>query len=72
MLALEARFDEIKAAAARVGRKDWLLLFYGVMFTVIVAGILPPEAVQNILVTVVHALEHLFGSGGVQHLLPPM
>ena len=71
MLALDAKLDEIKGASGRIGRKDWLLLFYGVMFTVIVTGLLPPEAVQNILVTVLHALEHLFTSGGGPHLLPP-
>lgn len=69
MLSLEAKFDDVGAAAGRIGRKDWLLLFYGVMFTVIVAGLLPPEAVQHILVTVLQALAHLFGSRGGPPLL---
>jgi hypothetical protein len=71
MLALEAKLDEVKDASARLGRKDWVLLFGGVMLTVIVTGLLPPEAVQNILVAVLHALEHLFTSGGGPHLRPP-
>jgi hypothetical protein len=71
MLFLEAKLDDIGAAASRVGRKDWLLLFYGVMFTVIVTGLLPPEAVQHVILTAVQALEHLFDSGGELHLLLP-
>ena len=35
MVELEAKFDAAKTAAGRIGRKDWLLLFFGVMFTVI-------------------------------------
>ena len=38
---LEAKFDAAKTAAGRIGRKDWLLLFFGVMFTVIVGSLCP-------------------------------
>jgi hypothetical protein len=40
------------------------------MFTVIVAGLLPPEAVQHILVTNLQAIAHFFDGGGGRHLLP--
>lgn len=70
MLSLEAKLDDIQSAAGRVGRKDWQLLFCGVMFTVIVTGLLPPEAVQHILIMALHGLEHLF-SVGSRPLLPP-
>ncbi len=36
MSRVEARLDEAEAATRRIGRKDWLLLFCGVMFTVMV------------------------------------
>lgn len=72
MLSLEAKLDDIEAAAGRIGRKDWQLLFLGVIFTAIVSGLLPPEAVRHIFVTALHSLDQLFGGGGVQQQLPPI
>ena len=71
MLTLEAKLDDIEAAAGRIGRKDWQLLLYGVMFTVIVTVLLPPEAVQHILAMVLHGLDHLFSGGSGPPQLPP-
>jgi hypothetical protein len=70
MQILEARFDDLEAAAGRMGRQDWLLRFLGVMFTVIVTDLLTPEAVQDILAMALHGLGHLYG-GGTGPLLPP-
>jgi hypothetical protein len=72
MSGIEARIDEASEAARRIGRKDWLLLFYGVMFSVIVTQLLPPEAVQQILAMALHGLDHLFSFGGTPPQLPPM
>jgi hypothetical protein len=41
--------------------KDWLLMFYGVMFTLIITALLPPDAVQRIVAMVSHGLGDLFG-----------
>jgi hypothetical protein len=71
MRSLEAKLDYIDAAAGHVGRKDWLLLLCGVMLTVIVGDLLSPEAVQYILSTALHGLDHLFGSGSIPPQLPP-
>jgi hypothetical protein len=60
---VEVRLDEVEAAARRVGRKDWLLMFYGVMFTLIVTALLPPDTVQRIMAMVSHGLGDLFGFG---------
>jgi len=60
---VEVRLDEVAAAARRVGRKDWLLMFYGVMFTLIVTALLPPETVQRMMAMVSHGLGDLFGFG---------
>ena len=60
---VEVRLDEVAAAARRVGRKDWLLMFHGVMFTLIVAALLPPGAVQRIMAMVSHGLGDLLGFG---------
>ncbi len=70
MSRLEARLDEAAEASRRIGRKDWLLLFCGVMFTVIVTNLLPPEAVQHILAMALHGLDHLFSGGGLPQLPP--
>jgi hypothetical protein len=72
MSRVEAKLDEAEEAACRIGRKDWLLLFCGVMFTLIVTGLLPPEAVQHIILIAVHGLDHLLGGGGRPPELPPM
>ncbi len=40
MLVLNMKIDDIAAAANRMGRKDWLLVFYGVMFPLIVTILL--------------------------------
>jgi hypothetical protein len=69
MLRVEAGLDEAEAATRRIGRKDWLLLFSGVMFTVIVTDLLSPQAVQHILAMALLGLEHLWGGG---RQLPPM
>jgi hypothetical protein len=58
---VEVRLDEVAAATHRAGRKDWLLMFYGVMFTLIVTALLPPDAVQRIMAMVSHGLGDLFG-----------
>jgi hypothetical protein len=72
MLRVNARLDEAEAAARRIGRKDWLLLFSGVIFTVIVTDLLPPEALHHILAMALHGLDHLLGGGGRPPQLPPM
>jgi len=72
MSRVEARFDEAEEAARGIGRKDWLLLFCGVMFTVVVTGLLPPEAVHHIILMAIHGLDHLFGGGGRPPDLPPI
>ncbi len=66
MRSLEARFDNLEAAAGRVDRKDWLLLFAGTILAVVVTDLLPREALWDILGMVSHGLEHLV------RLLPPL
>jgi hypothetical protein len=69
---IEARVDQIEEATHHIGRKDWLLMFYGVMFTMIVTVLVPPDAVQHVIVTVLQGLGDLFGSGGTPPALPPV
>jgi hypothetical protein len=64
MVALEQGFDELKAATRRLGRNDVRLMFLGLVLTLIVSGILPPDAVHGLLWMALHGLQHLFGRGG--------
>lgn len=60
---IEKRLDEAEEAASRVNRKDWLLLFLGIMFTLIISGLLTPETVQHVLGMAIHGLSHLYAAG---------
>jgi hypothetical protein len=51
----------------RMGRKDWLMLFNGALFSLVLTDLIPAEAVQHILLMTLHGLGHLFGIGA-----PPM
>jgi hypothetical protein len=71
MRSLEGKLDYIEAATGRIGRKDWRILFYGVMFEVIVTALLPEHAVRDILTIAVRGLDYLLGGGGGPPELPP-
>ena len=60
---IEFRLDEAETAATRINRKDWLLMFLGILFTLIITGLLTPEVVQHIFGMTLHGLGHLFGVG---------
>ena len=68
---LEAKLDDIVAAAGRMGRKDWTLWVGGALLGAFVQGILPPEVVQHIIRMTVDGLGYLLGGGGTPPLLPP-
>jgi hypothetical protein len=57
---VEARLDQAEEASRHLGRKDWVLLFGGVILSLIVADLLPPAVAEHILMAVLHSLEHLF------------
>jgi hypothetical protein len=67
---IEARLDETEEASQRMGRKDWRLLFYGIILTLIVGDLITPDIVHHILVMAVHGLDSLFGGQGSQQLPP--
>jgi hypothetical protein len=60
---LEERLDYLAAAAGRVGRKDWFLLAAGVMLGYVLTAAIPPEAVRDILGTLLTSIEHISGGG---------
>jgi len=59
---IDARFDEAEKAAKRLGRKDWILLFAGGIFSLILTDVITPDIAQHILMMATHGLEHLFTS----------
>ena len=71
ILHLEAKLDDIATAAGRMGRKDWTLLVCDALLGTFVQGILPPEAVQDILRMTLDGLGYLFGGEGGPPQLPP-
>lgn len=71
ILHLEAKVDDIAAAAGRLGRKDWTLVVCSVLLGTFVQGILPPEAVQDTLRMTLDGLGYLFGGEGGPPQLPP-
>ncbi|MGO9140325.1 MAG: hypothetical protein ACLP70_02575 [Streptosporangiaceae bacterium] len=66
LAAIESKLDEAEEASRRIGRKDWLLMFYGLMFTLIVTRIVPPDVVQHVIAMVVQGLSHLLGGSRPQ------
>jgi hypothetical protein len=65
---VEARLDEADRASRRMGRKDWLMVFNGAVFSLVLSDLVPPSAAQNILVATVHGIGHMFG---ITPPLPP-
>jgi hypothetical protein len=63
-LALEAGFQALAADAKRLRRIDWRWRLFGFIFTLVVTGIVPREAVHQILVMALHGLGHLIGGAG--------
>ncbi len=67
---IDEKLDEAAEAAERMGRKDWLLLFGGTVFNLIVTDTVTPSVAGQIFTTVVHGLIHLFtGAGGPPQIL---
>jgi hypothetical protein len=64
MRALEEKVDYLIAASGRMGRKDWLTVFYGTILQLIVMGLVPPDAVQQMLHMTLNGLGHIFHALG--------
>jgi len=70
MTHITERLDEVAEASERIGRKDWLLLFGGTIFNLIVTDTVTPGVAGHIFTTVIHGLMHLFtGAGGPPQIL---
>jgi hypothetical protein len=61
---MEQRLDYAERAARRLGRKDWLVMFYTLVTNTIVTDAVPQNLIHTILTTAIHGIGHLFGFGG--------
>jgi hypothetical protein len=64
------KFDQAERASQHMGRKDWLMLFNGAIFSLILTDLIPAQAAQNVLLMALQALGHLFGVGGPLPQIP--
>ena len=44
--AIDQRVDELKEASERLGRKDWLMIFYGSLVSTFITAAVPPGVIQ--------------------------
>jgi hypothetical protein len=58
---LDAKLDYLVDAAGRLGRTDWRGVFVGVMVSLVLSGVLPPESVRHILLALLRGIGHLYG-----------
>lgn len=68
---VDEKLDEAAEASTRMGRKDWLLLFSGVIFTLIITATVTPGIGEHIFTMVIHGLAHLFTGGSEPPQIPP-
>jgi N-6 DNA Methylase len=62
--AIDQRMDEAKETSQRLGRRDWLMAFYGALMSTAMTDAVPPHVIQAVLTTVIHGVAHIFGVGG--------
>jgi hypothetical protein len=61
---IDQRLDDAEEASKRLGRKDWVAMFYGAVMSTFMTDAVPPNVIQTVLITVVHGIAHIFGFGG--------
>jgi hypothetical protein len=73
--ALEAGVDELKGAVRILGRRHFQIAVLGVVATLLLGGVLPPDVVSHFMGLALHGLQHLVfdsgGSGPPPELPPP-
>jgi hypothetical protein len=61
---IDQRLDEAEEASKRLGRKDWVMMFYGAVMSTFMTDAVPTNVIQTVLITVLHGIAHIFGFGG--------
>ena len=68
---VETKLDQAEQASRRLGRKDWVNVFNGAVFSLILADLITPQTAQHVIMLAVQGLSHLFGIGAPPPHLPP-
>jgi hypothetical protein len=58
---IDQRLDHAEEASRRLGRKDWIIMFYGAVMSMFITDAVPATVIQTVLSTVVHGIAHIFG-----------
>jgi hypothetical protein len=61
MRVLSGKLDYLIKAAGRLGRKDWLAVFAGVILSFMLGTALPPEPTRDILLGLFRTIAHFYG-----------
>lgn len=67
--ALGARIEYLADASTRLGRRDWLTIFYGAIFAWALDHLISPDGVRQVIMLAAHGFGHLFGASPGQ-LMP--
>jgi hypothetical protein len=70
MRSLATKLDDLVTASGYVGRKDWQLMVFGVVFGMIANDFVSPEVVRGIFTMAIHSLDCIFGGGSLPPQLP--
>jgi hypothetical protein len=68
--AVESRLDYLQEASTRMGRRDWLNIFYGAVFSWALTALVSPDSAREVLIAAAQGLGDLFG-GGIPQLPRP-
>jgi hypothetical protein len=66
---IDQRLDDAEEASKRLGRKDWIMMFYGSVMSTFMTDAVPPTVIQTVLTTVLHGIAHIFGFGGAPPII---
>jgi hypothetical protein len=67
---IKQKIEHAERASEHFGRKDWLGMLLGILLSVALSAVLPPDAIQQIFLMAGHGLGHLFGGPGPGQLPP--
>lgn len=68
---VEARLDHAEEASRCIGRKDWITLFNGAIFSLILTDTITQDTAQHVILMALYGIGHLFGVGGPPPHLSP-
>jgi hypothetical protein len=59
----DARLEYLVGASDRLGRKDWLILFIGIVAEFVLVAVLPPEVARNVILSFLDDIVRWLGHG---------